>query len=185
MADTSFDKAKMLWFFAKKLTVILIVGLIAFYVYSTSLNITNVLVVTSDGMHELAAQAVMQEEAVPLGDYFSQDIIDEKQVLLTQQYSECNIWDFKYRLKIDPFICLPSYSSITITATEIVSQIDGTGPKVDGQEQPIPAWDNARYKITLRKNSRDQWIITNLEVIEDLPDATVTPEATASPTASN
>jgi|GEM_PF-7129360 len=183
MPDASFNRTKMLWFFIRRLTVILIVGLLVYYVYSTALNITNVYVVASDGMHELAAQALMQKESVPLSNYFSQDIIDDKQVLLTQQYSECNIWDFKYKLKIEPFICLPSAHKITVTATETMNEIDGTGKKIDGEIQNIPAWDNAKYKITLQKNSKGQWIIIKLDIIEDLPDATITPESTANPKA--
>lgn len=189
MADASFNHTKMLWFFIKRLTIFLIVVLIGFYVYFTALNITNVYVVASDGMHEIAAQALMQNESTELSNYFSQKIIDDKQYLLTQEYSDCTIWDFKYKLKIEPFICLPISRSITITATETINEIDGQAKKVDGVEQSIPAWDNAKYKITLSKNSKDQWIITNINKIEDLQDtsSTATPKTvtTASPKASN
>lgn len=183
MPDASFNKIKAFWFFIRKLTIILVVGLLVYYVYSVALKITNVYVVASDGMHELAAQALMKEENASLGDFFSQDIIDDKQAVLTQHYTNCTIWDFKYNLKIEPFICLPASNSVTITATEIIRKIDGVGETIDKEVQPIPAWDNAKYKITLQKNSRGQWIITKLDMIEDLEDTDTSLDSTASPAA--
>ncbi len=187
MPDASFNSTKAIWFIIKKLSILLIVGLIAYYVYSTALNITNVYVVASDGMHELAAQSLMQDASTPLSNYFSQEIIDNKQFLISEKYSNCDIWDFKYKLKVEPFICLPASNSITITATETVSKIDGEAASIDGVSQEVPAWDNAKYRITLDKNSKGQWIIKKLDVIEDLPDATQsqTIKAIASPTPIN
>ena len=141
-----------------------------------------------EGMLTRAEVVMQDEDRAELTKYFADSFIDKDELLSQNAYSGYVIRGFNHDIEFESVNTSMLSSKGTAVIYERVTSIDGEKPdsaededEEDKKSAP-PAWQNAKYKASLRKTN-GIWKIELLEVEEILP--TPTPQPTATPTPSD
>lgn len=183
---------RLLIFLLKNLVLVLIVGALLVIAFSFSMDAAHVYIIANDGMEKRTAVVLGVEEPVELTKFFTVSCLESDTLLQLQTYTDYTIRAYDYRGEVEWLWAWPWDSVAEVTLSQHVPVIDGELPvskqndvqrATPGKILP-PAWDDAKYKLTLVK-VEGRWKISELEFIEYVePLATRAPSLTAAPTPS-
>ena len=159
-----------------KLFSVAFISALLIIVFYMAMNVTNILILLNDGMHERARviTGLSQDDSM-LVKFFTEECLlsdYETQLALTKSgaYSDYEVRSIDYRLDITWIWSWPWDSTANATASESIPSIDGRiiparrdaiiAQRGEAAANP-PPWPDPRYRITLaRMNGR--WIISGL-----------------------
>lgn len=189
-------------YIVRTLLLIIMAAVFCIAVFLTAERISNLYILTSEGM-ELRADCVLADGARnDLEEYFTLTFLQNDPAMSDATYSNYTITGYNYDLSIEKIAVLPWSMSATVTATERVSikgniNADQISEDQNADDFPPPEWTPVRYKITFI-NSNARWYISELQLLEEDPDfsnlgtpdpnlsaipaATPTPKPTDAPT---
>lgn len=158
---------KLLTYFTKRLTTILLVVIILFMATFIAYDCANIYVILEEGM-EMRADAVLTGEEMPLLDkFFTQNFINSDHLLNSGAYEDYMIVEYDYKIKMKKVWAWPWSRKAEATIQEVVSDISGElKDKENTSEALIPKWENGEKTVKLKKVSR-RWTID--EVIMERP----------------
>jgi hypothetical protein len=171
---------RFLWFITVRLFGLCVIGaalVIAFYM---AMNITNIIILTSDGMASRARVIVgTEEDPAILAKFFTTDCLTRESevgraLAGESPYADYDIRGMDHRVSIDWMWTWPWDYTASAVARETVTSIDGkvkpakrdalVAANGDGAVNP-PAWASRRYSVSLlRDNGR--WIISSITLTD-------------------
>ncbi|MDR1598515.1 MAG: hypothetical protein LBS11_01325 [Oscillospiraceae bacterium] len=174
---------RFLWFITVRLFGICVVGAILVVAFYMSMNTTNIIVLSKDGM-AARARVILGTEEDPgiLSKFFTVECLTRDArvgVALAGEspYEDYDIRGMDHRLNIEWMWTWPWDNTASATAVETMPLIDGrvksarreavVETRGEGAVNP-PAWNPVRYRITLTRDE-GRWIITALNTAEDQP----------------
>lgn len=169
-------------FITRKVLIISIVSVLAFYAFFTGMNMTNIYIVLKDGMETRAGVVLNRTSAEELSKFFDVDYLAADSIYRDKSYDIYTIRGFEHALNIERMWCWPWGTTASATITEYILRIDGELPverqteeqKKSKNKIPPPEWKNARYSVILVQED-GQWLIGDLRLVESLPAPTPTP----------
>lgn len=186
---------RLMVFILRNIVLILVVGVILVMAFTFSMDASNVYIVANDGM-KLRAQAVLGlQEPSELVKFFTTNSLENDMLLRNTEYLDYTIRSCDYRPDVEWLWTWPWDTRAEVTMTEHIITIDGELPiskqteaqLKDPNKIPPPAWQDARYVLTLVKID-GRWKIDNVETAELIdsiptrtPQLTVPPDATPAP----
>lgn len=174
MSKAGMRAARLFWFILRTTAAIaLIVALMAFSFY-TAMELSNIYIITTDGMQKRASAVLNQDVQDELIEYFTPAFLEKDELLNTDRYRDFTIRSFAYKIKVEWMWTLPWKDTGTATVLERVPTIDAEMPKdklPEGYkgEMPVPKWEDYRYEVKLLRNADGRWYITDLEKLEKAP----------------
>lgn len=174
---------KLLMFFVRKISGVVILGLIIMLTTFTAFDLANVYVILNDGMSQRAYTILSRQDPAELNKYFTLSYISYEPLFYNNQYMDFVIEDYEYELKIEKMWIWPWQKHVKITVNEnipdnswvftLVQQasnspddeqnMEGDNEKNDEQgANPIPPpWNNGKKIVEFRKID-GQWKIDNV-----------------------
>lgn len=154
--------------------MLLIAGiLLCALAFLTAERMSNLYILTSEGM-ALRASCVLQDgDREALEDYFLLTCIAQDQRLNAGEYHNYNVSSYNYDLSTEKISVLPWSATATVTVVETVTlkgSIDadlieeGKTPA----DYPLPAWQTSRFRLHFI-NTGTRWYISELELVEENP----------------
>lgn len=173
----------------------IIMGLIlCIAAFLTAERISNLYILTSEGMALRASCILTDGSRNDLEEYFTLTFLEQDAALLDGVYDRYTISGYNYDLSIERISVLPWSMSATVTAVERATlrgsiNADQLGEGESAAAYPLPAWQSARYKIRFL-NDEGRWYISALELVESdpkvkqqgTPDPNMSPIPMATPT---
>lgn len=174
---------RSIWYVLRAVLIVSVLLALAYAVFTEALYVSNMYIITTEGM-ELRADVILKNGAVSdLSQYFTEEFLQNDELLESRPYSDFLVDNFDYRYEIKGFRVFPWSKSGTITYEERIPTIVGS-PVSDEITDPIPGWIPMVYKVELVK-VEGRWLISGLEVVEENPPEEELPtpaaEATAQP----
>ncbi|MGI6161794.1 MAG: hypothetical protein ACOYJD_07160 [Christensenellales bacterium] len=175
---------RSVWFVVRTAIVAAAVLLVSYWAFTYAFNVANIYIIMQEGMLTRAEVVMQDEDRAELTKYFADSFIDKDELLSQNAYSGYVIRSFNHDIEFESVNTSMFSSKGTAVIYERVSSIDGEKPdsaEEEGEEEKSqpPAWQNTKYKASLRKTN-GIWKIELLEVEEILP--TPTPKPTPTPT---
>lgn len=176
---------RLMWYIASRLlalTVLVSIGVCAFYM---CMNSANIYVVVSEGMDKRVDVALTREDAAELANYFHTDFLNADPVLNVafteySPYVNYNIRGYEYKLSFESLWAWPWDNTATCRIVERVPGITGSvlSSKKNEASAKVPSWQGGRYELTLvRVNG--QWKISGMKqltaFVENKPEETAAP----------
>lgn len=160
---------RFVWFAAKKLvlwTVALGVLVCAFFM---CMNTSNVYIVLTDGLENRVNVILTGGDAYPLTTWFHPDFLANDPALIgavegRSIYSDYNIRNYDYELKVSSIWAWPWDRYASCTVTETVTDIDGSVKvsRADEVKGPVPQWQSGRFNVTLVREA-NKWKIIGMQ----------------------
>ena len=171
----------------RTLLLIIMAAILCIAVFLTAERISNLYILTSEGM-ALRADCVLADGARnDLEEYFTLTFLQNDPAMSDTTYSNYTITSYNYDLAIEKISVLPWSMSATVVATERVSikgniNADQISDGQNADDYPPPKWTPVRYQITFI-NANARWYISELKVLEENPDLSNlgTPDPNESP----
>lgn len=163
--------------FSVALTVVLAVG-----GFMTASEVTSVTLVVGEGLSKRTESALSNRDFPDVNNYFTREfILDDDIDELKKVYSRFRISGYNYKYNVEDTFLWPWELETEVIFTERVSNIDGYLPEsaMTEEEKALdstitpPQWENAQWRVLLRKEA-GSWKIDKLERI-----ALITPSANA------
>ena len=169
-------------FIAQKAVVILLVLGLLTTAFTCAMNMSNMFILLSDGMEYRANVILGNKEEAEMIKYFSQDFIDNEELLHSSPYDQYKLNGSSYSLSVKSLWAWPWQTTCNAIVEERVI-LEGnmknefkTKEQIDAKETvPAPYWENREMSVTLRKQSSGAWIITRIQTLDELPTATARP----------
>lgn len=143
--------------------------------FLTAERMSNLYILTSEGM-ALRASCVLDEgDRETLEEYFLLTCISEDARLNEDAYRNYTVSSYNYDLSIENITVLPWSATATVTVVETVKikgSINSDLIETDktAADYPLPAWETARLKLHYI-NTGERWFVSEIEVMETEPDA--------------
>lgn len=170
---------RLLFFWIKVLSVILIIVAVAGCSFFVAMDITNLMILVKDGMTMRANVAFAPDDydADELTKFFTAEYLAGDDLLTDDTYDRYEIEDFDYDTSIDRIWCWPWQDDVTLVISCVQHEMDGelkdeflTQEQVEaGEEVPAPKLENTRYRVYCERID-DKWTIVGLEFIEHFED---------------
>jgi len=174
-------------------TILLVVGFIAlcYGVFNMALRMTNLYILTTDGMR-LRAECILQEGSlVELEEYFTPQWIEKDELINNNPYLAYDITNYDQRIEVEKISVWPWSETATVTMVERMPSISGKAreEQAEGETAELPQWVENRYLI--RYLNRDgRWYVYQLQILEEAPepkpvatpDMRMTPQPALTPT---
>ena len=178
---------RSMMYVVRTLLLILLAAIFCIGVFLTAERMSNLYILTSEGM-QLRADCVLADGARnDLEEYFTLTFLQNDPAMTDTTYSNYTITSYNYDLTIEKISVLPWSMSATVVATERVSikgeiNADQISEGKNAGDYPPPAWTPVRYKITFI-NTNARWYISDVTVLEENPDLSNlgTPDLNQSP----
>ncbi len=156
----------------RKIILFLILLLVAILAFSIAFNQFRVRTFVNDAFTARANVILENTETKGLSSYFDEDFIAKDPMLLEKKYALYDVSRYDYKLNIDYLSVgwvAPSRASVVISeyVTEIKGQFTGTSEEKIGMSDIPPDWNNAKYKVKLKKTD-GRWYIVEMEKTKDL-----------------
>ena len=193
---------RSMMYIVRTLLLVIMAAIFCIAAFLTAERISNLYILTSEGM-TLRADCIFADGARnDLEEYFTLTFLQADPAMTNTTYANYTITSYNYDLTIERISVLPWSMSATVIATERVSlkgniNADQISEDQNASDYPPPDWTPVRYKISFI-NANSRWYISNLEVLEENPDnsnlgtpdpnetpilaATPTPKPTEEPT---
>lgn len=193
MAEKEKTSKKMLRYLVKRIIAIAVLAIILTITFVLAMDITNIVILTSDGFKQYATNVLIGEDNEEISKYFTANCLLQMDMPNKREtYKDYVIRDFEHKVSLEWVWILPFGDNATAVITETVANIDGElpidiGDQVEGKPATPPEWINAKYTIYLTKVYNDLlktnvWQIDNV-VFQNEIISTPEPEASATNTA--
>ena len=178
---------RSIWYVLRALLVAAAVLLLALGLFLTGMNVSNLYILTTEGM-ELRAETILYHNSVlELTKYFTEEFVQNDAALYEGLYDGFTIKTYNYRIDIERFSVSPWGDTATFRVVERMLDISAT--QTDTTETAakltLPDWADARYDVVFKKID-GRWYIKELRVLELNPpeEAKPTPDMSLLPSAS-
>ena len=145
-------------------------GVLVYFACKISFNwardVSNIFVLTTEGAKIRAQTILKRGEVQDLADFFTEEFIQNDGLLHENPFQDYYVTTFSYDAKVKT---LPNVREGWVEIEERVSNIRGSGSETAGAQE-IPAWVNYRYRVYLQQDENNRWFITEMEILEILPD---------------
>lgn len=156
-------------------TVLLVTlgGILCIAAFLTAERLSNLYILTSEGM-SLRADCILADGAKnDLAEYFAPSFIERDAALSLTTYDDYTVSSYDYDLTIERIAVLPWSLTATVTCVERIDVHGSIHPDMlaDGEsasDYPVPAWTPARYKLHFFNNGT-RWYISDIELVEERP----------------
>lgn len=169
------------WYIFKLALIILVVIVLAYGVFVTAMNVANAYILANEGMAYRASCILGDGDPNELYAYFTEECIENDELLSSNIYQLYTISSYDYRLTTVGIGALPWYSTLTVEVIERVPTIVGTA-NLGAPTSAVPLWTAGRYRLALvREGSR--FLIDDIELLEENPpeEERPTPDMSISP----
>lgn len=164
---------RSIWFVLRAVLIISAVLGLAYAVFTEAMYISNMYIVTTEGMN-LRAETVLQNGSIAeLEQYFTDRFLNTDDLLNSGAYLDYAVDSFDYRYDINGVSVMPWSKSGSVTYVERIPAIKAT-PISDEVQGPVTPWVPMRYKVNLIK-VEGRWLIDSLIVLEENPPEEVRP----------
>ena len=164
---------RSIWFVLRAvLAISLLLGL-AYAVFTEFMYISNMYIITTEGMKLRADTVLKNGDVKELEQYFTETFINSDGLILTKPYQDYAVDSFDYRYKIKSVSVLPWSKTGSMTYVERIPSFVAS-PISDNVDRTAPAWIPMTYKVRLVK-VEGKWLIAGLEVLEENPPEEVRP----------
>ncbi|MBP3371555.1 MAG: hypothetical protein J6L88_03415 [Clostridia bacterium] len=170
---------RLLFFWIKVLSVLLIIVAVAGCSFFVAMDITNLMILVKDGMTMRANVKFASEDydADELTKFFTAEYLTRDDLLNNVVYDQYEIEDYDYDTSVERVWCWPWQDEVTLVIACVQHEMDGelkdeylTQEQVErGEEVPAPKLENTRYRVYCQRID-DKWTITNLEFMENFAD---------------
>ena len=175
---------RLVWYFASRLLLIIIVLGLCTVTFYYAMNATNIYIVLKDGMAKRAQVIMMGDSASELTKFFQGSYLQKDENLAIaidgkSPYTYYHVRGIDHRLDMTWMWCWPWESTARVEFTESIPRIDGRVNSKnadaaralygDGYESP-PRWQGGRYTAVLVKEN-NQWHIRSIALVEALDQA--------------
>jgi len=156
---------RLLWYFATRLLMILMVLSTLIVSFYYAMNASNIYVIIKDGMARRAQVVMGTSDVNDLSLYFLNTWIARDALVQSAEngsgpYQSCSITGMDHRISLSSVWCWPWDDTATAVITETIPSIDGRS-----SSGSVPAWQNARYRVFLTQEG-GQWKIKDITVLE-------------------
>ncbi len=188
---------RSIWYVLRALLIAVAVLLLALGLFVTGMNMSNLYILTTEGM-ELRAETILYHSAVlELTKYFTEEFVQNDAALYEGRYDAFTIKTYNYRIDIERFSVTPWGNTATFRVVERMLDISAAQKDTTetAEKLTLPDWTDVRYDVVFQKID-GRWYIKELRVIEldpaeeakPTPDmsllSSASPVVSASPTAS-
>ena len=185
---------RTMMYIVRTLLIVTVGGIVCIAAFMTSERMSNLYILSTEGMAMRADCILKNEVSNDLQEYFTMSYLDQDQALGGGAYANYTIASYDYSLEIEKISVLPWSMSASVTAVERVSpkgsiNADRLSEGESAANYPLPEWTPVRYKLHFI-NSGTRWYISELEVVElnpaaaplNTPDPNMSPVPMATPT---
>ncbi len=174
---------RLIMYLTSRLFVLVLLTSLCIVSFYYAMNLSNMQIIIKDGMARRAQVIMGMAEAGDLTSYFQTGFLASDAALLALQrgesaYQDYNIRGIDHRIEMGFVWVWPWDDTCRVTVTERIPRIDGR-IRGDKAEQAVilygseavypPAWQSARYQVTLVRES-GQWHIRTMSMQEILAD---------------
>jgi len=162
-------------YIVRTIMVLIAVILLSALAFLTAERMSNLYILTSEGM-ALRAECVLSDgDRETLEEYFLLTCISEDVRLNGNDYANYTVSSYNYDLAIEGITVMPWAATATVTVVETVSvkgsiDADLIEENKTAADYPLPAWETARIKLHY-VNTGERWYVSELETLETNPDA--------------
>lgn len=167
---------RSIWYVLRALLIAAAVLLLALALFLSAMNVSNLYILTTEGM-ELRAKTILQHSSVlGLTPYFTEAFISDDAPLYEGLYDGFTIKAYNYRIDIERMHVLPWGNTATFRVTERMLDVSATQTDTSETAERLapPVWVNARYDIVFTRTD-GHWYISRLELVELNPAEEVKP----------
>ncbi len=164
---------RSIWFVLRAVLIISAILGLAYAVFTEAMYISNLYIVTTEGM-ELRADTILHNgPASELDQYFTADFLEEDELLNSGAYLEYAVDAYDYHYDLKGISVWPWSSTGSVTYIERIPNIRATAVSEEVQG-PVTPWVPMHYKVNLVK-IEGRWLIDSLTVVEENPPEEVRP----------
>ncbi len=167
---------RSIWYVLRALLIAAAVLLLALGLFLSAMKVSNLYILTTEGM-ELRAKTILYHSSVlDLTPYFTEAFISNDASLYEGLYEGFTIKTYNYRIDVDSMLVLPWGDTATFRVTERMLDVSATQTDTSetAEKLALPTWVNARYNIIFTRVD-GRWYISRLEVVELNPAEEVKP----------
>ena len=164
---------RSIWFVLRAVLLISAILGIAYGVFTEAMYISNMYIVTTEGM-KLRAETILQNGSVTeLQQYFTDRFLEEDELLNNGAYLDYAVDSFDYRYDLKGFSVMPWSRTGSVTYVERIPTINAS-PISEEVQGPVTPWIPMLYKVNLVK-IEGRWLIDSLAIVEENPPEEVKP----------
>ncbi len=178
---------RFLWFFFTRLLICgVVVGLVALAFFS-AMDYMSIQTLVKDGLQVRADVVIKGEDPSLLSKVYSKSFLEQDALLKSTTYQPFDVSSYDYHADIGLALVFPWQKTVTLSVTEVVSDINAELYDEPGNEESThltaPYWNNGIYSVTVTRYE-DSWRIVSMDLVEMLPKPTPAPapSATSTPT---
>ncbi len=173
---TSTQMAKRgIWYFMRTLLLICLLAGACYGVFTTAMRMSNLYILVTEGL-PLRAECILQDGSfVEMGEYFTQNFLEDDTALYESPFQDYSITNFDYRLEVQGISVWPWSKTGTVTVVERMASMSGTileekkpADAAADATYPLPEWEPAKYLVRLR-NVDGRWYIYQMQLLETAP----------------
>jgi len=165
---------KSIWYVLRTLLIIAALIVVALYVFTGAMHVSNIYILVSEGM-EKRAECILEGGSVnELTEYFTEDFVTKDTALYAEKYSDYTITNFIYKLNVESMFVLPWDTSASMKVTESMLSLSGTINEGAAENVEAPAWTPALYSVRLTRIS-GRWYISDIILLEENPATAIKP----------
>jgi hypothetical protein len=158
---------RSIWYVLRALLIAAAVIVLALGLFLMAMNVSNLYILTTEGM-ELRAKTILNNgSALDLSPYFTESFIQNDPSLYAGSYGGFTVKTYNYRIDVEHFSVLPWGNTATFRVTERMLAVSAvqTDTSETAEKLTLPDWTDARYDVVF-ENVDGRWYISELHVIE-------------------
>ncbi|MBR3382979.1 MAG: hypothetical protein IKG85_08110 [Clostridia bacterium] len=156
---------RSIWFVLRAVLIVSVVLGLAYAVFTEAMYVSNMYVVTTEGMKLRADTVLKNGSKTELRQYFTDDFIASDALLADGAYLDYAVDSYDYRYSIKGFSVFPWATTGSFRYVERIPTITAT-PVSDEVSGPVTPWVPMYYKVNLKKVD-GRWLIDSLVVLEE------------------
>lgn len=164
---------RSIWFVLRAVLIISAVLGLAYAVFTEAMYISNMFIVTTEGMEQRADTVLENGSISELKQYFTDGFLEHDELLNSGAYLDYAVDSYDYRYDIKGISVMPWSKTGTVTYIERIPTIRGSAVS-DEVQGPVTPWIPMHYKVNLVK-IEGRWLIDSLVVVEENPPEEVRP----------
>lgn len=161
---------RSIWYVLRTLAVTIAIMALAWGVFVYAMHVSNLYILATEGM-ELRAECIVTNGSVlSLSEHFTQEFIENDEILYEGRYKEFIVDNYDYRIDVESISVMPWSVTASMQVTEKMASMSAApNDESDANaEKPFQEWIPARYRISfVRQGAR--WYISALTLIEENP----------------
>ena len=160
---------RVIWYALRTVLIVSAILALCFGVFTEAMYVSNIYIVTTEGM-ALRADAVLKNGSIAdLRQYFTEEYLDGDYALHAGLYRSFTVESYDYRYDIKGMRVLPWSNSATMVYVERIPVINASANSDAEEGAQLPQWHAMRYSVLLTK-SEGRWLISGIKVLEEDPE---------------